>query len=74
MHLGILKVASNLEKSGHKVDFMDLSAVKNYLDVVRDYAAGDVDVYGITASTPQVPYAVEICSSSSQLDLTVKLF
>jgi len=61
LHLGILKVASNLEKSGHKVDFMDLSAVKNYLDVVRDYAAGDVDVYGITASTPQVPYAVEIC-------------
>jgi len=59
IHLGILKVASSLETAGHKVDFLDLSGIENYLDVVRDYCkTSTVDVFGITASTPQVPFAV----------------
>ena len=61
LHLGILKVAGNLEQEGYKVDFIDLSGVKNYLDVVENYTNGMTQVFGITASTPQVPYAVEIC-------------
>ena len=61
LHLGILKVAANLEENGYKVDFIDLSGVKNYLDVINNYAENGCKTFGITASTPQVPYAVEIC-------------
>ena len=62
MHIGILKVAAVLEKSGYVVDFLDLSAVNNYLDVLEDYLSlnDDCKVIGITATTPQVPYAVKI--------------
>jgi hypothetical protein len=37
MHIGILKVASALEQRGYKVDFLDLSGVNNYLNVLDDY-------------------------------------
>ena len=40
MHLGILKVASSLESKGYKVDFLDLSGIDNYLDVLKDYCSG----------------------------------
>ena len=30
MHIGILKVASSLEKAGHHIDFLDLSGVENF--------------------------------------------
>ena len=62
MHIGILKVASSLEQQGYKVDFLDLSGIENYIEVVRDYCIQEnVDTFGITASTPQVPFSVEIC-------------
>ena len=61
LHLGVLKVASNLEANGHEVEFMDLSGVKNYIDVINNYCKNNVGTFGLTASTPQVPYAVEIC-------------
>jgi len=62
MHIGILKIASLLEKKGFNVDMLDLSGVENYLDVLDDYLKinNHADVVGITATTPQVPYAVEI--------------
>jgi radical SAM superfamily enzyme YgiQ (UPF0313 family) len=61
MHIGILKVASSLESRGHKVEFLDLSGIENYLDVVEDYAKKTkLKVFGLTASTPQVPFAVQI--------------
>jgi radical SAM superfamily enzyme YgiQ (UPF0313 family) len=62
MHIGILKVASALEQQGYKVDFLDLSGVNNYLNALDDYLAmakGTI-IIGITATTPQVPYAVKI--------------
>ena len=37
LNLGILKVASSLESKGYDVDFLDLSGVKNYRDVIKDY-------------------------------------
>ena len=37
MHIGILKVASSLEQRGYKVDFLDLSGIDNFLDVIKDY-------------------------------------
>ena len=61
MHIGILKVASSLEERGYNVDFLDLSGIDNYLDVLKDYCTThDTLTYGITASTPQVPFAVQI--------------
>ena len=46
------------------VDFIDLSAVKNYLDVLDDYLKLDdsATIVGITATTPQVPFAVKIAN------------
>tara|TARA_R110000824_G_scaffold5670_3_gene26045 strand:+ start:8437 stop:9942 length:1506 start_codon:yes stop_codon:yes gene_type:complete len=65
LHLGVLKVASSLEQRGYKVDFIDLSGITNYLDVINSYLENNKDkkglTFGITATTPQVPNAVEIC-------------
>jgi len=61
--LGILKVGAALKQTGFKVDHLDLCGVANYEDVVRDYMASDSEaasVFGITATTPQVPAAVRI--------------
>ena len=56
--LGILKVGASLRAAGVEVDHLDLTGVSNYLDVVRDYK--DEAVFGITATTPQMPAAVKI--------------
>ena len=64
MHIGILKVASSLESRGHKVEFLDLSGIENYLKVVEDYCRStNVKTFGLTASTPQVPFAVQIAQT-----------
>ena len=64
MNLGILKVASVLERSGVRVELLDMSGIKNYLDAVKDHAAGSAAVhFGVTATTPQLPAAVQIASS-----------
>lgn len=60
--LGILRVAAVLEQRGIQVDFLDLSGRVNYLDEVQTYirgVSGQV-VFGITATTPQLPSAVAI--------------
>ena len=63
IHLGILKVASALEQKKIKIDFLDLSGVKNYLNVLENYLeSGEASkTFGITATTPQIPNAVKIC-------------
>jgi anaerobic magnesium-protoporphyrin IX monomethyl ester cyclase len=64
MHIGILKVASSLESKGHLVEFLDLSGVENYLDALLDYLKStDSKIFGITASTPQVPFAADIAKT-----------
>ncbi len=62
MSLGILKVAAVLKHAGANVHVMDLSGVKNHLDVIADYAIEhpDIHCFGITATTPQMPSSVEI--------------
>lgn len=63
MHIGILKVASSLEAQGYEVDFLDLSGIENYLKVVKDYCkTNQTYTFGITASTPQVPFSVQIAN------------
>ena len=74
MHIGVLKVASSLEAKGISVDVLDLSGVKNYLDVVSDYVkiTESAKIFGITATTPQVPVAVEVSQHIKSIDKNLK--
>lgn len=56
--LGILRVAAVLEQRGFKVDLLDLSGNKDYQKEVSLYT--EPAVFGITATTPQLPSAVAI--------------
>lgn len=56
--LGILKVAAVLEQRGIQVDLLDLSGRADYLEVAKAYP--HKAVFGITATTPQLPPAVNI--------------
>jgi radical SAM superfamily enzyme YgiQ (UPF0313 family) len=62
MTLGILKIAAVLKQTGTPVNVIDLSGVKNFLDVICDYMEmyPNVRHFGITATTPQLPASVEI--------------
>ena len=64
MFLGILRIGAVLEVAGHEVSCMDLSGVKNYPDMVADYAKSSekVGYFGITATTPQMPAVSAIVS------------
>ena len=58
--LGILRVGAVLEAAGHQVDHLDLCGVTNYEEVVTNYSGAEV--FGITATTPQIPAAIKIRS------------
>lgn len=61
MNLGVLKVASSLERAGHTVEMLDLSGIENYEEVVKEHSQkSKAEVYGITATTPQMPAATKI--------------
>jgi radical SAM superfamily enzyme YgiQ (UPF0313 family) len=73
MSLGILKVAAVLEKQ-YKVEVIDLSGVKNFEDVIRDYAyLSDTLVFGLTATTPQMPAVTKIIKAIRETKLQVKI-
>jgi len=64
MSLGILRVAAVLEQAGVPVELLDLSGIENYEEVVRLHAATSAAVrYGITATTPQMPAAVNVAAA-----------
>jgi radical SAM superfamily enzyme YgiQ (UPF0313 family) len=64
MHLGILKVAAVLERTGVPVDVLDLSGIANFEDVVRAYCATHRGTtFGITATTPQLPAATRVVAA-----------
>ena len=68
MHIGILKVASSLEQQGHIVEFLDLSGIDNYNAVIEDYCKKtDIKTFGLTASTPQIPFSVTIASKIREI-------
>jgi radical SAM superfamily enzyme YgiQ (UPF0313 family) len=60
LSLGILKVGAALENAGYVVDHLDLSGVENYQEVIRSYNASSV--FGITATTAQMPAAIKIAT------------
>ena len=58
--LGLLKIAAVLEKHS-KISVLDLSGINNYTDVLEIYLkTNQSSIYCITATTPQLPYAVII--------------
>ena len=62
--LGILKVAGSLEKAGWKVAHLDLCGYTNFGRITEQYAeTAQSHVFGITATSPQLPAAVEIASA-----------
>lgn len=62
--LGILKVAAVLEQYGHIVEVVDCSGISGYEDAVRDHATRtEAKVFGITATTPQMPAVSKIVAS-----------
>lgn len=63
-NLGILKVASSLEGAGWHVRHLDLSGYKNFGKITADYTTtADSNLFGITATSPQLPAAVEITAA-----------
>ena len=62
--LGILRVAACLEQAGVDVEVLDLSGVENYLDVLVSHVTHtEADMFGITATTPQMPAASRISTT-----------
>lgn len=62
MSLGVLKVAAMLEEAKIPVSVLDLSGVEHFEDAVTQSAAfSPSEVYGITATSPQMPAAIRIC-------------
>lgn len=59
--LGVLKLPPVLRTAGIDCEVLDLSGLKNYLDVVGLHATqSQATHFGITATTPQYPSAVKI--------------
>lgn len=74
MSLGVLKIASVLEKNNIPVEVIDLSGIKNYCDAIKDHAKKNFGtrIYGITSTTPQMPSAYKISLSLREIDPTAK--
>lgn len=61
MSLGILKVAAVLEKAHYPIEFLDLSGIENFVDVVDIHIKNSVAKHvAITITTPQLPATVKI--------------
>lgn len=72
--LGILKVAAVLEADGHAVDVLDLSGVADVTSAVAARVAeSPADVYGVTATMPQMPVAAKIAAQLRELCPAAKL-
>lgn len=64
MSLGVLKVAAVLEAACIPVEVLDLSGVSNYLEAVSVHASiTEARVFGLTATTPQLPSARAIAET-----------
>lgn len=72
--LGILKIASSLEEQGWPVEVLDLSGFTNYEEIVELHVKKtDAKIFGITATTPQMPSATKIANRIRATNSDVKL-
>ena len=58
--LGIMRIAAVLEQKDFKVDLLDLSGGKDLIKELNNYNPKEEVVFGITATTPQLPGAINI--------------
>ncbi len=58
--LGLLSIAGVALKAGHHVDLYDLAGRNDYETLARNIAQKGYDIYGLTATSPQFSYAVNI--------------
>jgi len=75
LHIGVLKVAAALEHKGYRVDFLDLAGVAEGEEVLEVYIRNNptVKTFGITATTPQVPFAFTIAKKIRELAPEAKI-
>ncbi len=74
MTLGILKVAAALERAGVAVDMVDLSGIDNFKDAIGHYArTTETEVYGLTATTPQMPAISQIAGMIREVRPSAKI-
>tara|TARA_B100000131_G_scaffold87687_1_gene84543 strand:- start:25288 stop:26808 length:1521 start_codon:yes stop_codon:yes gene_type:complete len=74
VQLGVLKIAAVLEEENIGVDVLDLNGVENFLDALEDYIVthSETHVFGITATTPQMPHAVQINNRIKTINKSLK--
>lgn len=73
MSLGLLKVAAVLEKKGYAVEVVDLSGVENFEEVMRLHTKQtSSQIFGLTATTPQLPAAVRIVNVIKKINPKAK--
>ncbi len=74
VNLGILKVASSLEKEGVGVEHIDLSGTQNYLEALADHLRQtETKIIGITTTTPQLPAVVKIINTIREVRPEMKI-
>lgn len=72
--LGVLKVAAALEQANIPVDVLDLSGVADEVAALElSLRQSDADVYGITATMPQMPAAARIAQTIRRMRPEVRL-
>src|SRR5262245_23315593 len=72
--LGILRIASVLERHGYAVHLLDLSGVSNFEVALESYLSKTNDgIFGITATTPQLPSAFKIAQTIRHMRPTARL-
>ncbi len=64
MTLGVLRIAAVLEHRGVEVEVIDFSGITNFAEAMVDHARSSKSkVFGITATTPQLPAAGQIAEA-----------
>lgn len=72
--LGILRVAACLERDGYKVEMLDLSGIENYEESAKLHASRtEAMIFGLTATTPQMPAAAKIVRAIRQVRPNVRI-
>lgn len=74
MSLGLLRIAAVLEDAGHRVELVDLSGIENFMEAIRFHAERTpASIFGITATTPQMPSAGRIAKMLREVRPDAKL-
>lgn len=74
MSLGILKIAAVLDRENIPIEMVDLSGIQNYEEAIKDHvASSSSSIFGITATTPQMPAVAKISSVIREKNKSAKI-